>query len=468
MMRQTHPRHDSATAAGVVAADHSRSWYGEPIAASSLRPSARRPAPRPVPAYGAPPPGQPHAAPPAAAAEGASQPAQGRRRRWTELTAVAPLAAVLASGTTYAVDPAATSPRTPRRRHRVDQPRHRAPAPVTQANAHGPRLDRHRRRRLAQRRGDHRQDAARAAAQGSGVIIDAKGHVAHQQPRRGGGRRPAELTVTLTDGRTYNAEVVGTDPSTDLAVITLNNAPSDLTPDRARRLRQAHRRRPGHGRRQPARPGRHRHHRHRQRAQPPGHHQPGATTSSRTRSASSQQQRRAGRDQRDPDHRRDQPRQQRWRARQRQRPARSASTPRSPRSAPRHGGQRAAASASASPSRSTRPSSIAEQLIAGGTAEHAYLGVSPAGRHRPATARPAAPAPRSPRSVGGTPAAKAGLKKGDAIVAVDGEPVDSGRVARRPTSASARVGDKVTLTVLRDGKRQDIQATLAAKPSTGQ
>ena len=41
-----------------------------------------------------------------------------------------------------------------------------------------------------------------------------------------------ELTVTLTDGRTYGADVRGTDPSTDLAVIKLTNAPSDLTPDR--------------------------------------------------------------------------------------------------------------------------------------------------------------------------------------------------------------------------------------------
>ena len=39
-----------------------------------------------------------------------------------------------------------------------------------------------------------------------------------------------KLTVTLADGRTYEAEVRGTDPSTDLAVITVKNAPSDLTP----------------------------------------------------------------------------------------------------------------------------------------------------------------------------------------------------------------------------------------------
>ena len=42
-----------------------------------------------------------------------------------------------------------------------------------------------------------------------------------------GAERP---TVTLSDGRTYDAEVRGTDPSTDLAVITVKNAPGDLTP----------------------------------------------------------------------------------------------------------------------------------------------------------------------------------------------------------------------------------------------
>ena len=38
--------------------------------------------------------------------------------------------------------------------------------------------------------------------------------------------------MTLTDGRTYSASVVGTDPSTDLAVIQMQNAPSDLVPIR--------------------------------------------------------------------------------------------------------------------------------------------------------------------------------------------------------------------------------------------
>ena len=52
----------------------------------------------------------------------------------------------------------------------------------------------------------------------------------HQQPRRERRRCGRSITVTLNDGRTYKATVAGTDPSTDLAVITLSGAPSDLKP----------------------------------------------------------------------------------------------------------------------------------------------------------------------------------------------------------------------------------------------
>ena len=69
--------------------------------------------------------------------------------------------------------------------------------------------------------------------------------------------------------------------------------------------------------------------------------------------------------------------------------------------------------------------------------------------------------------VTGTPADKAGLHKGDAIIAVDGESVDSG-LSLVAQVRERGVGGKVKLTIVRDGKRQDIQVTLASKPSTGQ
>ena len=65
---------------------------------------------------------------------------------------------------------------------------------------------------------------------GSGVVYDAKGdivtnyHVIAAAVQSGG-----KIQVTLADGRIYDAEVVGHDRTTDLAVIRLVNPPSDLT-----------------------------------------------------------------------------------------------------------------------------------------------------------------------------------------------------------------------------------------------
>jgi putative serine protease PepD len=68
------------------------------------------------------------------------------------------------------------------------------------------------------------------SGEGSGVILDAKGHVLtnnHVVADASGG---GSITVVLHDGRGYGAAVVGTDSSTDLAVIQIKNAPSDLKP----------------------------------------------------------------------------------------------------------------------------------------------------------------------------------------------------------------------------------------------
>ncbi|MDO4899308.1 S1C family serine protease [Actinomyces sp.] len=63
-------------------------------------------------------------------------------------------------------------------------------------------------------------------AVGSGVIHDADGHIITNNHVVAGASR---IQVTLADGRIYEAEVTGTDPATDLAVIRLKNAPNDLT-----------------------------------------------------------------------------------------------------------------------------------------------------------------------------------------------------------------------------------------------
>jgi putative serine protease PepD len=66
-------------------------------------------------------------------------------------------------------------------------------------------------------------------AAGSGVIIDSQGHVLTNNHVVSGASN-GSISVSLADGRTYSASIVGTDPSTDLAVIKIQGAPSDLTP----------------------------------------------------------------------------------------------------------------------------------------------------------------------------------------------------------------------------------------------
>ncbi|HSX34994.1 MAG TPA: trypsin-like peptidase domain-containing protein [Candidatus Saccharimonadales bacterium] len=66
--------------------------------------------------------------------------------------------------------------------------------------------------------------------------------------------------------------------------------------------------------------------------------------------------------------------------------------------------------------------------------------------------------------ISGGPADKAGLKSGDVITKIDDKTIDqtnslSGLINKH------NVGDKVTLTVIRDGKNKNIQVTLGAAPS---
>src|SRR5262249_26716020 len=67
---------------------------------------------------------------------------------------------------------------------------------------------------------------ANAEGIGSGVIISADGRILTNNHVVSGAE---QLTVTLADGRTVDASVVGTDPSSDLAVIQAKGV-SGLTP----------------------------------------------------------------------------------------------------------------------------------------------------------------------------------------------------------------------------------------------
>jgi putative serine protease PepD len=99
-------------------------------------------------------------------------------------------------------------------------------------------------------------------------------------------------------------------------------------------------------------------------------------------------------------------------------------------------------------------SSIAAQLIATGKAQHALLGVS---------VKTAATGGVTVSSVStGSAADSAGLKAGDVITAVDGTNVATAEKLRAMI-AGHKPGDSITLTISRGGSTKTITATLGAK-----
>jgi putative serine protease PepD len=374
-----------------------------------------------------------------------------------QLTAVAVLAALLASGGTaatahYWADDSQAGATTPS----ATQLGSNASAPVKQGSASAP---------------DWTATASvvspsvvsitatssQGGGQGSGVVIDTT-HVLTNNHVVSGAEK---LTVTMSDGRTYDAEVRGTDPSTDLAVITVKNAPSDMTPISIGNSDKIAVGDPVMAVGNPLGLA-------------------GTVTtgivSALNRPVTTEAE---SNPQADPNG-------------QTQTQSETVVTNAIQTSAMINPGNSGGAlvnasgqliginSAIASLGSSSggqsgsigigfaipvnEATSIAKQLIDNGVAAHAYLGVTP--QDGSASDGSATRAGAEVTSVGDdTPASKAGLTEGDVIVAVNGERVDSadsliGHV--REKSA----GDEVTLTVLRDGKSVEIRATLAAKPTT--
>ena len=108
---------------------------------------------------------------------------------------------------------------------------------------------------------------------------------------------------------------------------------------------------------------------------------------------------------------------------------------------------------------------ITDQLITDGTAEHAFLGVGL--RDGAAETDGAALTGAEVRQVEpGSPAAEAGIQDGDLVVAIDGEQVRSaialvGQVRERAS------GEQVQLEVVRDGEQVQVTVTLATRPDRG-
>ncbi len=72
--------------------------------------------------------------------------------------------------------------------------------------------------------------------------------------------------------------------------------------------------------------------------------------------------------------------------------------------------------------------------------------------------------PDQPSVIPGSPAEKAGLKDGDVIVKVGNDAVTASSSLQSLVS-KYKVGDKVTLTIVRDNKQQKITVTLGEAPA---
>jgi putative serine protease PepD len=98
---------------------------------------------------------------------------------------------------------------------------------------------------------------------------------------------------------------------------------------------------------------------------------------------------------------------------------------------------------------------VVSQLVSSGKVQHAYLGVGIA---------TASNGVRVTDVRTGTPASQAGLKVGDVITAVDGTKVT--QAAQLGTAIDAKKpGDTVSITYVRGGKTATVQAKLANRPS---
>jgi putative serine protease PepD len=402
--------------------------------------------------------------PPVFTQQGAEPARSAKPRRFTELVIVAALAAVLTSAGTYALTrgDVAVSPQVVQSRSSSTS----SAAPVSQANADAPNW------------------AVTAAAvspsvvaitvtsgqggdQGSGVIFDTSGHILTNNHVVAGAGQGSQITVTLNDLRTYDATVVGTDPSTDLAVIKLTNGPKDL---KAIALGDASAITVGEAVMAVGNP-----------LGLAGTVTTGIVSAlNRPVTTSDQQQTDPGQ-QIDPGQ---------------QSAASAVVTNAIQTSAAINPGNSGGAlvnangqliginSSIASLGSSTGTSSqsgnigigfaipvdqaqsIAQQLISSGTAKHAYLGVSSkddvvnVGSAKRAAAVVV-------NVVSGTPADNAGLKAGDAIIAIDGKAID-GSLSLVAQVRERTVGDKVVIKIVRNGQSKDLSATLTSKPTTNQ
>jgi S1-C subfamily serine protease len=102
--------------------------------------------------------------------------------------------------------------------------------------------------------------------------------------------------------------------------------------------------------------------------------------------------------------------------------------------------------------------SVARTLIAGGTVRHAYMGVQISNATNDSGAK-------IEKVVSGTPAAQAGLEKGDVVTAFGGKPIKNSDQLTAAVTA-AKPGETVPLTIRRNGATKHLSITLGIQPSS--
>jgi putative serine protease PepD len=106
---------------------------------------------------------------------------------------------------------------------------------------------------------------------------------------------------------------------------------------------------------------------------------------------------------------------------------------------------------------------VADQIIAGHKVQHAYIGVcldSGGGAQIATAGSQSCQSPVAP----GSPAAQAGLKPGDTITAINGTPIAS-TDSFIATIDKYKPGQQVTLSVKRSGQSMQVKVTLADRPA---
>jgi serine protease Do len=125
----------------------------------------------------------------------------------------------------------------------------------------------------------------------------------------------------------------------------------------------------------------------------------------------------------------------------------------------------------ATPSDLARP--VVEQLRRGGRVERGWLGVSvqdAQASEEPASRGPTGGGRRGAVIAGverNSPAARAGLRPGDVVTAINGERIETSRALVRNVAA-AQPGQTVRLTVLREGRERELPVQVGRRPNAGQ